>query len=252
MEEQEIARVFGFDKLIGSATTVAQFVSDFKASPNWASADANHGFWTLYYAARSGLKIRDAIDTLVVQPKFEGVTEESEVITFELTDYGENGVTPERFALVVAEIGAIYNTVSQAIGDEGTTGPRIIFVDSGSDFAIGLRGAAKVITAIADAFGKVFNAVRYRANERFERNLQSADAGLDFNARIRQRVAAKEIDEETGSRFIRSTTAHIDKLLGNGVTIEVPYPDIPSRDRVLLAIRNQRLLGAGDSPEDSE
>lgn len=215
-EAKEIATLLGLEKSLNTKMVRALIVA-FDGIAKWAELRREPAFIELYTRMDSAVRLGETVQTLLVESKFEGATDGTATTVFELTDYGRHGVPPRRFAIVLAEIASLYEDIAEAQGGYAPE-PQIIYIDSGTAFAIALRGGAKIIDSVANAFARCFNSFRYRDHEDLERGIQSAREAVAFLGELNVDVENNKIDAVAAEKIANSIKGRVYKLLGEGVT----------------------------------
>ena len=159
-------------------------------------------------------------------------------------------MTVERFEGILESLRVLYGAIAEYlnIGERRAT---IAYTDSGTTFTIGLQGVAEVIQAIGKVFQDAWRGVRFRKNEKVERDWDTVREGLRVVGDIRGRVARGELDTETGTRLEHLIKSQAVQLLEKGVLpATVEAVEEYDRHEVLAAVRKTPLLGPGTQPGD--
>lgn len=173
-----------------------------------------------------------------------GTDSSGAVFVVRIVDYDGKGVEPERLALIVKTVGALYAQIAEVFGVNSEL--RIAFLDSGSDEGIGFSGDPKVVTYVARLIVDVFGVFRFWRNDRIERDNRTRFMGAKQMAEL-YAAAGKPIPEGKLEEQAVAIERNLRTLDKSGV-----YPDSdnksvqPVRDQ-LASGKAQGLLTSGDS-----
>jgi hypothetical protein len=245
--EESLAKALGLTSLFDPAH-LAALLTTFQNSPNSGTLRNQHLFLNLFHATGSLLRTNAIVQRELVQPKERVHTAEDSILSLEIVDYDNDGVTLHRLAAICDALVALYAAVDQYLGRR--TSPRVAYADSGSNITLGLEGAKDTIDAIGDLFGRAWNALRFRKHDEFERTLESALKGINFLASLKGQQASGAIDAETAAKLEVAVKKQMGELVGAGVMIEETDNTAHyDRRELLTAVRDQKLIGPGREPE---
>lgn len=243
-DRREIAKNLGLTSLL-NPTKLAQLLTAFQSAQNHHSIRQDLLFGDLYHSAQALLRLDSEIQSRLVSESFGESAANYTVLSFEIVDYEGDGIPIARLAAIVRSLDALYSALDQYLGTQST--PRIAYADSGSDINIGVTGLAETISVLSDVFLRAWDALRFRKNTRFERDLDTAIKGIQFLDSIHDGTKKGIVDRETAEQLEASIKIRLNDLISSGVMIEgTPTAETVDKRQVLLQARSQRLLIRGD------
>lgn len=174
-------------------------------------------------------------------------TNAAEVVELELVDFDGTGIEADRVNQVFASLTELHLNLAR-IFDLKDDRLKILYLDSGSNLFIGLKAGTLIVTAIKLLFKEVWEKIKYRRFEDFDRKVESLSKGLTLNATIDEQVKNKVLDEHTGKNLQVRVLSEVVALVGAGAML--PADEISEKvdQRKLLAEkRGVKLLGSGNT-----
>lgn len=205
-------------------------------------------FWYLYHSIAAVKAIQRGFSALVLDPKTKVRRDTDAIIELWIDDYDGEPLKVDRLEAVLSSLRILYEATSESLGIEKRSAT-IAYTDSGTKFTVALEGVGDAIRAVGDLFGDAWRAIRFRKNEKVERDMDTLRDQLTLVTEIRQKVARNDLDNETGTRLEHMINTSMIQLLEKGVLpATVDTYDEYDRKEVLGAVRDTPLLGPGQPP----
>src|SRR5437016_763773 len=141
---------FGLDKTLDRRTRT-YLLSTFQAASAKQEIAQNRLFWVIFYRLWAIETLEKGFNALVLAAKTPSRDEHTGVVELWIEDYAGEDLTVDRLEHILQSIRKLYASLSEYLGVEKRTAT-IAYLDSGTEFTIGLKGAARVIDAIRIAF----------------------------------------------------------------------------------------------------
>jgi hypothetical protein len=248
-EEALLIEPLGMER-IGGPGQLGNLIAQFRGASVNETVSAIPDFWRLYLVLDTMLRMNEVIQAGLVQSKLAPSADDTAILVLSVVDYENDGVTTDRLERILHSAQSLYVTTTQFL-DINAGVLRIAFLDSGSDLKIGFEGVDKAIDSISRMFALAWKTIRYRSNEDFARNIESALKGIDLLATIQRETNAGVLDTETAQKLDLATKRSILELIGAGASAdEVVEAEIFDRRAALVAARDVKLLGPGESQND--
>jgi hypothetical protein len=208
----------------------------------------NPEVFDFYETLRSFLKMEKTCRTLLEQEKIGEVPATDKIIELQLTDYEGKGVEPERLSVAFAELADLQMNIARLlrVADHRLT---VKYLDSGTDFKIGLEGAREAIDAMRALFLQFWDKIRFRDQDTFEKDIEALSKGLEFLAKTKEAVDSGAITAEEAGNLKARVFRGVNDLVGLGVTLPLKGETAAEERKQLVERRSTKLLIAGDDAQ---
>lgn len=215
-----------------------------------------------YFRLESLLTFIRGLNKLIVRPRNSGVGPEEAAIAFEVLDLGQTGFSFERLEEIFPIIHKLYNELCR-LYDVSDTSLRLLYLDSGSPLIVCIKGDGKIIDAIRKLFIAIWDKVRFRKLDDFERKLESFDKTFEVLEKINSKRDEGVITSEDALRFSHLIATSACELLSKGANLrEIQKTEHLNNRALLMQTVETKYLTAGNSndaepstdtpPEDGE
>lgn len=243
--DEKILEAFSLSWLLDPNPFVTIAV-DFKNSHDWptlAGTKLGKRLKDMIAMTDAMKRLSGIVDELLIKPSLEGlVPTQDELFIVRVRDFDGNGVPLERLNAVIAAIAKV------AAALDRNTAPRIQFLDSGSDVAVGIK-LTKMALGLPALFLSLFDLSLLRRVNRHNLTIDSIVKSADGMAHIRDLVESNRVTREDGGAMIAAIRSGMTELLKNGA-----YPDSKTdaeADALRLPNgRPQGLLTAGSTHDN--
>jgi hypothetical protein len=186
-------------------------------------------------------KMSEATTLLLEKEKIGTIPPEDQLVEMELVDYDGN---PETIVIFVSTFAELHSDLATVLGQKSQL--KIVYLDSGSGVKLGFEMAKPVAEGITKLALQIWEKLRYRRYDNFDREMDSLKKGLDLVETVKERVASGALKEEDGKLLTQKIIGNMRKLIGLGAMLPLEKPD----ERLLLAEgRQTKLLTAGGPVE---
>ncbi len=179
--------------------------------------------FSVFQSFLSNLKVmlafQSTLDTHLCKQKTSASGENERVIEFEIIDYDNSGLHPERLVSILKSIHHLHYNIARIIEDKGAK-LTISYMDSGSDFLIGVQSGFKVIELMKTFCLQYWQKVRFRSPEEFDRNPESLAKGLNLIQHIIRQEKNGVFDSETSAKIKLAVLEEVTTLIGLGVILK--------------------------------
>lgn len=185
-----------------------------------------------------------SLKTYLVTETGEEIGEEESTLRLEILDFQASGIKLTRLRIVIESLENIYNSLISISGLKGDS-PRIVFIQSGSNIVLEIKGAAKIIDALSDLFFRVVDSIRFRKYDRIDREIETSNKLLE----LFEKFAKKSPDE---AKILQDKIVKdIIMLSNNGVSMWVD-DDIDRSTVTNFLTEHSTKLIAGNTAETKE
>lgn len=175
-----------------------------------------------------------------------GEVKPEQMVEVELIDYDGTGVEIERVRQLFASLADLNVHIARILGI--TDAPlKVLVLDSGSNLLVGVATTATISKTIKELFLELWEKIKYRRFEEFDRKVESLTKGLTLAATIQEQIEKKVINEETGKNLQYRILDEMTTLIGIGAML--PAQEISEkvdRKRLLAEKKGIKLLGSGE------
>jgi hypothetical protein len=201
-------------------------------------------FFQFYSLVDSMVNLSDSCSELLEKEKLQPAENEEDILEVQLVDYDGGGIEPVRLEKLIATLIRLHTNFARLLGlsDDRL---RLPYVDSGSDFVIGIQCAKQVLDGLRILFDEWWERVRFRDFETFDKRMAAVSTGLTVLGTVRQSVESHIISEEEGANLKLRVLRDVDRLIGLGASPPVHEEKVDHR-QLLIAKRDIRLLGSGE------
>ncbi len=155
-------------------------------------------------------------------------------------------MAPARVAAAFSTLAKLQMNMARLLGAADNR-LMVKYLDSGSDFKFGVEGLKEPIDAIRDLIHSVWDRIKYRDQDTFERNMQAITAGLDLLEKTKQAVESKAVTQEEADILKELVLREANDLIGLGVSPPLKGPAADEERKRLISKRSTKLLTTGDA-----
>ena len=206
----------------------------------------NAEIYAFYGSLTSLQRMEHTCTKLLEQEKFGSTRSSDGVIALQMVDYDEGSVDPARLARVASVLVSLHTNLARLL-DVKDDKLAIKYLDSGSDFILGLQGAKAIIDAIGPLFLQFWNKLMFRRQESFERDIEALSKGLEFMGKTKEAVDKGVLTEEEGKNLRARVFRGVDELIGLGVSLPLKDSTLIDQRQLLIERRSVKLLGSGQA-----
>ena len=241
MEAKEIysaTRLNRMMQLVNNSPSLGQIRSG--GNPNVAEV------FDFYQTLRAFLKVEKTCRTLLQEEKIGKVEPADSLLELQLTDYEGKGVEPERLSAALSILSELQMNIARLlqVQDHRLT---VKYLDSGSDFKIGIEGVKDAIDALRNLMESIWDRVRFRDQDAFEKNIEAVTKGLEFLEKVKQAVDSQAVTQEEADNLKTRVFKGVNDLIGLGVTLPITGEGAGVERKQLVEKRSTKLLTAGDA-----
>jgi hypothetical protein len=206
--------------------------------------------YDFYQTLGAFLKVEKTCRTLLQEEKVGKVEPTDSLLELQLTDYEGKGVEPERLSAMFSILADLQMNIVRLlrINDDRLT---VKYLDSGSDFKIGLEGVKDAIDAIRNLIESIWDRVRFRDQDTFEKNMEAVTKGLDFLEKVKHAVETNAVTQEEADNLKTRVFRDVNDLIGLGVTLPMSGEGAAVERKQLIEKRSTKLLTAGDKAAEA-
>lgn len=206
----------------------------------------NAELFDFFETLKAFLRMEVTCRTLLQDEKVGKVEPSDSLLELQLTDYDEGGVAPVRVAAVFSTLAKLQMNMARLLGAADNR-LMVKYLDSGSDFKFGVEGLKEPIDAIRDLILSIWDRIKYRDQDTFERNMQAITAGLDLLEKTKQAVESKAVTQEEADILKELVLREANDLIGLGVSPPLKGPAADEERKRLISKRSTKLLTSGDA-----
>jgi hypothetical protein len=241
MEAKELysaARLNRMMQLINNSQQIGQLRSG--GNPNTTE------IFDFYQTLGALLKVEKTCRTLLQDEKVGKVEPTDSLLELQLTDYEGKGVEPARLSATFSILADLQMNIARLlqVQDHRLT---VKYLDSGSDFKIGLEGVKDAIEALRNLIESMWDRIRFRDQDSFERNMEAVTKGLEFMEKVKQAVHNNSVTQEEADILKTRVFKDVNDLIGLGVTLPIRGEGADVERKQLIEKRSTKLLTTGDS-----
>lgn len=191
--------------------------------PDSAAICSTPAHFALFQTFLSNLKVMIAfsqtLDSHLLKQKVNSATDTERMFEIEIIEYDSNGVSLNRFGAILDSLQKLHQIVAKIVEDRAAK-LSIAYMDSGSDFLLGLQSSFKVVEIMRMFFYQYWQKVRFKAVEEFERNIEWLGKGLNLIQHINRQEKNGVFDPDTSQKLKYSVLEEMTNLVGLGVVIK--------------------------------
>jgi hypothetical protein len=232
------ARLNRMMQLVNNSPTIGQIRSG--GNPNSTEV------FDFYQTLGAFLKVEKTCRTLLQDEKVGKVEPTDSLLELQLTDYEGKGVEPARLSAAFSILADLQMNIARLlqVKDDRLT---VKYLDSGSDFKFGVEGLKEPIEALRNLIESIWDRIRFRDQDSFERNMEAVTKGLDFMEKVKKAVDSKAVTQEEADILKTRVFKEVNDLIGLGVTLPISGEGAAVERKQLIEKRSTKLLTAGDA-----
>jgi hypothetical protein len=235
----------------GRLTRIINLITNTSSMEQIRSSGGNLELIDFFETLKAFIRAETTCRTLLRDEKIGKVDSADSLLELQVTDYDEEGVEPGRMSAIFLILAKLQMNIARLLG---AANDRLIvkYLDSGSEFKIGLEGLKEPIDALRELIHSVWDRIKYSDQDTFERNMHSITAGLDLLEKTKQRVESCAITQEEADNLRERVLRDANDLIGLGVSPPLKGPSADEERKRLIGKRSTKLLTAGSDTQQAE
>lgn len=185
------------------------------------------------------------------QQRTPELSEGEEILSLDVTDYGEGLVPVDRLRRILEALSHLYAHVARQVGPDADP-PRIALLDSGSDLKVNIVGGAEIIREIRLMFAEAINGIRFWKYDRRDRQTETINKRLETLGSLHDLMNRGAVQGQEADVIRHGIVRDLQTLIGAGAApADLPNGPDDEVGGILKKVRDTKLLSSGsDLPED--
>lgn len=152
----------------------------------------------------------------------------NEIVDFDILCPEKDGIAPSQLVSILESIENLHQTISRILGLDSTP-INIVFIESGSNIKISIKGVADVIEKVSTTFIQIWRMIRSRELDKFDRTLESARKAVDFIVYIQEKQNKNELDGQEAGIAVKEIWDNTFNIIKAGA---LPSTEFESNDEL--------------------
>lgn len=208
---------------IFSSKSLAQILTAVNSLPESASIYNTPATFALFQAFLSNLKstlaFSQSLETHLWKQKSKSITDSEKTLEIEILDYDNTGLIPGKLAAILESLHKLHGYITRVVEDKSAK-LSIIYMDSGSDFVLGLQSSFKVCEIMKTLFQQFWQKIRFKAVNEIEKSSDALAKSLNIMQHISRQEKNGVFDAETTNKLKNAIQEEMYLLIAAGVLLK--------------------------------
>ncbi|MBI5726217.1 MAG: hypothetical protein HY965_00065 [Ignavibacteriales bacterium] len=221
-EAKTIVESIGISSIF-SSKSLSQILTAINSQPDTAAIYSEPHQFALFQSFYSNLKtclaFSQTLETHLLKQKVSSAAETDKTLEIEILDYEGNGLLPGKLAAILESLHKLHGFVTKIMEDKSAK-LTISYMDSGSDFILGLQSSFKAIEIMRTLFQQFWQRIRFKAAVEIEKNSDSLTKSLNIMQHISRQEKNGVFDAETAGKLKAAIHEEMVNLIAAGVLLK--------------------------------
>lgn len=210
-------------KIIGIVETAEEAPIVFMNNPEYITL-----FQSFTSALKTIVSYSNAFTHFLDTSRYPHSKKPNEILDFDIVCPEKDGIAPSQLISILESIETLHKNISRVLGLDSTP-INIVFMESGSNIKISIKGVAEVIEKIKTAIIQIWQQIRFRELDKFDRKLESVEKAVDLLVYIQEKQNKNELDGHEASLAVDAIWENTLNIIKAGA---LPSEEFESNDEL--------------------